>query len=103
MSIGLSPGLRLFAIGRYGHWCPGCDKPHFFNISAQDHPQGKKWDFNGDVVKPTFSPDMRVDDERGNVVCRYYLTDGRLQFMGDCTHVYRNRTVPLPEFPLVRG
>jgi hypothetical protein len=101
VSIGLSSGLRLFAIGRYGHWCPGCDTVHFFNISSQDHPQGKKWDFNRDIDRPTFSPAMEIRDGAGEVVCRYFLTNGQLQFL-DCKHEFRNRTVPLPAFPLVK-
>lgn len=101
MSITLSPGLRMVAIGRYMHWCPGCHKAHFFNVSIQDAEEGqpaKKFAFNGDFQQPTFTPCQHLVDERG--ICHYYLTNGMLQFMGDCWHPYRSQTVPLPPFPM---
>jgi hypothetical protein len=31
--------------------------------------------------------------------CHLFLTDGRLQYLGDCTHALAGQTVPLPELP----
>lgn len=97
MSITLSLGLRMVAIGRYMHWCPGCCEPHFFALGLRA--DGERVTYNGDFQQPTFSPDQRIERD-GRIVCRYYLTSGRLEFMGDCDHVYRNRTVMLPPFPM---
>lgn len=96
MSITLSPGLRLVAIGRYMHWCPGCKEAHFFTLGLQE--DGRKVRFNGDLQRPTFSPDQRIEHD-GRTVCRYFLTNGELQFL-DCAHDLRNRSVPLPVFPM---
>jgi hypothetical protein len=101
MSITLSAGLRMVGIGRYMHWCPGCDEPHFFNVAQQDAHDGptpRRFAYNGDVKEPTFSPCQHIAGARGT--CHYYLTSGKLEFMGDCFHEFRNRTVDLPPFPM---
>lgn len=100
--ITLSPGLRLAGIGRYAHWCPGCDAPHFFVLQGPDDQlPARTFRYNGDIDKPTFVPCQNVPTPDGAGVCHYYLSNGELQFMGDCTHAFRNRTVPLPTFPHV--
>ena len=30
-------------------------------------------------------------------VCHSFITDGRIQFLGDCTHELKGQTVELPE------
>jgi hypothetical protein len=97
VSITLSRGLRLAGIGRYMHWCPGCKEAHFFVLGVGL--DGRRVDFNGDLQNPTFSPDQRVERDE-MLYCRYFLTNGQLEFMGECGHEYRNRTVPLPDFPM---
>ncbi|HEV3492443.1 MAG TPA: DUF6527 family protein [Reyranella sp.] len=78
------------------------------------------WTLNGDVNKPTFNPSVRIAgkqtvrdaegnwtgewarDADGNPVdrcCHYFLKEGQLQFLGDCTHALKGQTVPLPELP----
>ena len=34
-----------------------------------------------------------------DTVCHSFVTDGRIQFLGDCTHSLAGQTVDLPEFP----
>lgn len=113
MSITLGPGLRLVRPGVYMHWCPGCCRAHMFNTSSTDHPKGAKWDYNGDFHKPTFSPSMKISwgpyvdddcpsDNEPPGCCHYFLTNGQLQFLGDCTHAMAGQTVPLPDFPMER-
>ncbi len=34
-----------------------------------------------------------------NTVCHSFLTDGRIQFLDDCTHAMAGQTVDLPSFP----
>jgi hypothetical protein len=31
-------------------------------------------------------------------VCHSFVTDGRIQFLTDCTHAFAGRTVDLPEW-----
>ena len=80
----------------YGHvhYCPGCDEMHHL-------PPG--WTFNGDLVKPTYSPSFRHEmdfvDRTPHRICHYILTDGVLNFCGDCTHSFAGKSVPLPPIP----
>lgn len=100
----------------YSHWCPGCQEMH-------ELPTNKGWTFNGNVNKPTFSPsflrgslkrnivdgqwvgegrDAWIYDANGNPVpdiCHYFVTDGNLNFCGDCTHALSGKIVPMPELP----
>ena len=53
------------------------------------------WQFNGDVERPTFTPSVleRYGDSEVN---HYFVTDGRIQFLADCTHELAGQTVDLP-------
>ena len=98
-AAGLYP--RKTEIG-YMHWCPGCKEAHHFAVTK---PQGNnaRWDFNGDLEKPTFSPSMKISagwgKDKDKSRCHYFLKAGKIQFLGDCTHEMVGKTVDLPEFP----
>lgn len=100
-------------------WCPGCDMAH--RIQHGQGP-GPRWGWNGDAERPTFTPSVLVQYEhmtppattpeirekiaRGEIqqtrvrdVCHSFVTDGRIQFLGDCTHALAGQTVDLPDFP----
>lgn len=72
-----------------------------YRIIPLDRPQtsaGKpKWSWNGDTEKPTLSPSIMTTDGEGGTVCHSYVTDGNVQFLGDCTHEFKSQTVPLLE------
>lgn len=115
----LSPILRDAEGDGLRFWCPGCDGVHGINKG----PGG--WTWNGDVNKPTFTPSVLVrsgchvpghkagdscwctyNAERPDepapfkcYVCHSFVTDGRIQFLGDCTHALAGQTVDLPIFP----
>lgn len=59
------------------------------------------WGFNGDFEKPTLTPSVLKSwpegPERTPKVCHSFVTDGRIQFLGDCTHKFAGQTVDLPE------
>lgn len=103
--------------------CPGCGYTHAISVAAQ-HASGKNWGFNGDVSRPTFTPSILVrsghyakqdasveggcwcvynrehqDDQSGFEcgICHSFVTDGRIQFLSDCTHALAGQTVDLPE------
>jgi hypothetical protein len=38
-------------------------------------------------------------DERKTFVCHSFVTDGRIQYLGDCTHAMAGQTVDLPDIP----
>lgn len=121
----LSKLLRTDSAGRLMFWCPGCDELHV--VSRRDDATGRGWTYNENPNKPTFSPsilvrgvaikggDAELDrileeyklpedrermlaDKRINTVCHSFVTDGQIQFLGDCTHGLAGQTVPLPTF-----
>jgi len=62
------------------------------------------WEFNGDYDKPTFSPSILMttwesinETEKRDVRCHSFVTDGKIQFLSDCTHELAGQTVELPE------
>lgn len=87
--------------------CPACKTGHGFD---------KRWTFNNDFEKPTFRPSMLVkgtvpitDDEHARImngekitpkklVCHSFVTDGKIKFLGDCTHELKNQTIELKAF-----
>lgn len=94
-----------------GHrvYCPACRSTHLFN--SPDHPTsgGAKWSFNGDADRPTFAPSMLVrsnpPDHPGynprcsSSVCHSFVRDGRIEYLGDCTHTMAGQTIDLPDVP----
>lgn len=66
-------------------------------------PPPPRWMFNGDLVKPTFTPSFKHILEWGNgdptEVCHYILTDGVLHYCSDCTHELSGKQVELPPIP----
>lgn len=96
------------ATGGYAHWCPGCEEMHMIAVDAPNS-SGAKWTFNGNVERPTFQPSVNIrvntpdmkdyQPQAGTSVCHYFLIDGAIQFLGDCTHPLRGQTMDLPELP----
>jgi hypothetical protein len=76
--------------------CPACGHWHVFD---------ERWSFNGDLEKPTFNPSMLVNGgadmekyiNEHNPRCHSFVTDGRIQFLGDCSHNMKGQTVELPD------
>lgn len=110
--------------GRYlNFWCPGCGRAHMIKVEGTGHPC---WSWNGDADKPTFQPSILVQGrdftpagfaayerwraegcnkptpyfESAETVCHSFVTDGRIQFLGDCTHALAGQTVDLPAWPV---
>ena len=91
-------------------WCPGCEDAHVVPIA--DTGGAPCWTWNGSSEKPTFQPSLLVrypanpdaDEEfkewRTERVCHSFITDGQIQFLGDCTHALAGQTVPIPAWPI---
>lgn len=108
--------------GGFSHWCPGCNEAHHI---AVDPPlaNGARWQFDGNLVAPTFSPSVRissghyVDGQAGKECwctyearlgepapfhcsrCHYFIRAGRIEYCADSTHALAGQTVPLPDLP----
>lgn len=110
----LGTKLRRLEGGGVLFFCPGCREPHWVGVEP---PAPLVWGFNGDGDAPTFTPSVLVrgggrltEDERRRVmagekiekpdrVCHTFVTEGRIQFLTDCTHALAGQTVDLPDFP----
>lgn len=108
--MGLRGILRTMGDDMVAFWCPGCTEIHMINVDPTDRPS---WVFNGNYDAPTFRPSILVtgvrrltDDEHMRVmagehveptprVCHSFVTDGKIQFLGDCTHELAGQTVQL--------
>lgn len=82
-------------------YCPGCKTTHHVQHGADS---GPNWGWNGSLEKPTFTPSVLVtypgSDAGKNgappAVCHSFVTDGRIQYLGDSTHQLAGQTVDLP-------
>ena len=115
----LSPILRATEGGGLWFRCPGCKEGHL--IRHGDGP-GPRWTWNGDALRPTFHPSVLVTREIWSPpvtpenleqwrqapwqqtkvahICHSFVTDGRMQFLPDCTHELAGQTVDLPPLDL---
>lgn len=110
----LSPILRSLEGGRVMFHCPGCKTGHQVTVQEDPNRLGPIWGYNGNPHAPTFTPSILVrgtqrltHDEVARImageeiqpvplVCHSFVTDGQIQFLGDCTHSLAGQTVPLP-------
>jgi len=113
----LSKKLRSAEGNRLHFWCPGCNEIHGVQHGAGAPP---RWGWNGDADKPTFTPSVLVRSNRWDPpvtadnlgewerspwpqsqvvrICHSFVVDGRIQFLGDCTHALAGQTVDLPDW-----
>ncbi len=80
--------------------CPACKISHAILTACQD--QGPPvWEFNGDLERPTFYPAVLApthDEATGEVtICHFYVEDGRIRYLPDCTHSLVGQRVELPD------
>lgn len=96
---------------RYGFECPGCGCLHYINST---------WNFNNDFDKPTVTPSILVktghycsqhkagdhcwcsynkEHPESNYfkcgICHSFITNGKIQFLNDCTHKLAGKTVDM--------
>ena len=121
----LSPVLRSIEKGGLGFFCPGCRQMHV--VWTGEGP-GPRWGWNGNTEKPTFTPSVLVTGhwytpkgeadeqawqdagcpaprpkfETADTRCHTFVTDGRIQFLGDCTHALAGHTVDMVDVPTMR-
>ena len=110
--------LKILGDGLIGFYCPGCKEYHYIHTERSNHPV---WEFNGDYGKPTFSPSVLIRSGhyiQGNnehcwctynkehsdnpapfkcSVCHSFVTDGKMQYLSDCTHELAGQTIELQD------
>ncbi|HEX7911818.1 MAG TPA: DUF6527 family protein [Paraburkholderia sp.] len=81
--------------------CPGCDMLHVVYVESGAGANLPVWSWNGSMDKPTFRPSVLVTypwgADRKECTCHSFITDGRIEFLPDCTHKLAGQTVELPE------
>jgi hypothetical protein len=118
----LSKKLRSIEGGGLSYWCQGCQEMHAVRVGEGS---GPRWGYNGNPEAPTFTPSVLVtsghfapghlpgagcwctyDDDQGDdpnpfkcSVCHTFITDGKVQFLSDCTHARAGQTLDLPDLP----
>lgn len=79
--------------------CPACDSPHVIYTEGTERPV---WEWNRDMERPTFRPSILVRYPRigtpNECICHSFITDGRIQYLDDCTHALAGQTIDLPEW-----
>lgn len=90
--------LKIHGSGRLSFYCKGCKMIHMVET---DTAAPIKWGFNGNYDKPTFTPSILVRyplrEDKHQVVCHSFVTDGRIQYLSDCTHEYAGQTLDLED------
>lgn len=86
-------------------FCPACQCGHKFDRG--------RWTFNGNLERPTFSPSMLIktnspdsphyQPRARSSVCHSFVRDGRIEFLGDCTHAMAGQTMDLPDMNKLGG
>ena len=89
----------------YWFFCLGCDTHHSYQThrGTGEHAHGPEWEFNGNDLKPSFTPSLLVNGvspvaevvKRGGHRCHLYVTLGMVKYLGDCSHELKNKTVPI--------
>lgn len=87
----------------YLFYCPGCKYEHYVTVKPHENALGASWDFNGDLENPTFQPSIlqRIEFQPGTgkptTTCHSFVTNGKIQFLSDCTHSLAEQTVDMTE------
>lgn len=96
-------------------WCPGCEEAHGVKVDGS-----RGWGWNGSLDLPTITPSIlvrsghHIPEHKGPCwctfdwggrkpsfeckICHSFVTDGKIQFLGDCSHALAGQTVELPEW-----
>jgi hypothetical protein len=77
---------------QYFYQCEGCGYTHCFALLNE----GGHHAWNGDFIKPTVWPSLLENKTEGKI-CHSFIKDGSIQYLNDCTHHLRGKTIDLPE------
>ena len=112
-------GDLLLTVGdtRLAFYCPGCNTFHVVPVGFVEEPS---WQFNGDLVHPTFYPAIETTHfvmsakgkedyvkwteagcplwedrmfDGSTVRCHFYVTLGFIEYLADSTHALAGQTV----------
>jgi hypothetical protein len=75
--------------------CPACESSHLFYTNLSNPNQN--WGFNNNLDKPTFTPSMLIYPSQIQKRCHSFVRDGKIQYLNDCDHDLKGKTVDLPD------
>ena len=92
------PKLKRLEDGNLWFQCPGCNSAHGVNVDQSKPPY---WTWNNSMESPTFTPSVRVTWKWGPQdsprCCHFFVREGQIQYLDDCTHALANQTRELPD------
>ena len=78
-------------------YCEGCKCTHAFTVGHPEIEKSPLWTWNNNIEKPTFSPSLLVNGSFPESRCHSFVNDGKIQYLGDCFHELKNKTIELTE------
>lgn len=103
--VGASDGYKA---GGLAHWCPACESMHAFALDGKNS-NGAQWTWDGNVENPSFEPSMLITINAQShphhlvgeptEVCHYFLRNGVIEYLGDCTHGLKGQRIVMPPLP----
>ena len=104
----------------YWFWCEGCKCCHGFRTHSWPMPDGlttqekqwfkSKWTFNGNMDRPTIRASMLIHEIKRNDPkikdthrCHIFITDGKIEYLNDCTHDLAGQTVEMTDMSKITG
>lgn len=88
------PKVKDCKNGYFKFYCHGCKMEHLILSNGTN----RGWTFNGDADKPTFAPSFLVIDPKPR--CHLFIRNGHLQYLGDCDHDLKNKTIEMATYPV---
>ena len=78
--------------------CPGCGHAHSYRIKPDpDNAQAPVWTWNQSMEQPTFRASLlnQAPYPDGMRICHLYVTDGKIEYLNDCTHELAGQTIEM--------
>lgn len=78
--------------------CPACsaltmgDEWHIVPTAG-----ARKWTFNKNLERPTLHPSVMVEANGATPRCHFYVIDGHIHYLKDCSHKMAGKMIELPE------
>lgn len=84
-------------VDQYQFYCPGCECHHsFWHKNIKDKVQ---WSWNKSFVKPTVTPSIKTQfysyKFEKDMICHFYIKNGKIQYLNDCTHELAGETIKM--------
>lgn len=94
--------LKILEHSHAVFFCPACDEAHSIpvNMDGATRPESF-WEWNQDTDRPTLKPSLLWNVGGWNPmqpICHSFVTDGKIEYLGDSTHGMAGKTVEIPEW-----